>query len=271
MTILAIGTRGDVQPAIAVGKALQGRGHHVRLLAGANFADWIRSHGLEAAPSAVDMQALMEGPLGQEWMHSGQHPIRQGRLMKRLVSEMAPDMLRDCWAACQDAEAIVSSFTTDVAATALVEKTGARHISMWLQPSLIATRDGRVLNDGPRPDRLSWLNWLFTKLIIEGFTWSMQGAHVNRFRREALGLPPQSRRENLAAQERALVLHGYSRHVAPRAVDWPANRHVTGYWFLNEGGDWQPPAGLEDFLAAGPPPVAIGFGSATGRDAAAFS
>ena len=71
ITIIAIGTRGDVQPAIALGKALQGRGHRVRLLAGANFADWIRSHGLEAAPATVDMQATMEGALGQEWMHSG--------------------------------------------------------------------------------------------------------------------------------------------------------------------------------------------------------
>ena len=59
VTIVAGGTRGDAQPAIALGRSLQGAGYRVRLLAAAGFRTWIEGHGLESAPSAVDMQALM--------------------------------------------------------------------------------------------------------------------------------------------------------------------------------------------------------------------
>jgi sterol 3beta-glucosyltransferase len=53
ITLLAFGTRGDVQPAIALGKALKAEGYHVRLVASANFKSWIEAHGLEASRSEV--------------------------------------------------------------------------------------------------------------------------------------------------------------------------------------------------------------------------
>jgi UDP:flavonoid glycosyltransferase YjiC (YdhE family) len=55
--------------------------------------------------------------------------------------------------------------------------------------------------------------------------------------------------------------------VVPPSVDWGQDVHVTGYWFLPPDADWQPPEDLEAFLAAGPPPVYVGFGSAVTGDA----
>ena len=46
ITLLTLGTRGDVQPFIALGKYLQANGHTVRLAAPDNFADWAGAHGL---------------------------------------------------------------------------------------------------------------------------------------------------------------------------------------------------------------------------------
>ncbi len=60
---------------------------------------------------------------------------------------------------------------------------------------------------------------------------------------------------------------GYSPLVLPPPADWPEWVHVTGYWFLDAPHSWQPPAALLDFLEAGPPPVYIGFGSMTNRQA----
>ena len=57
------------------------------------------------------------------------------------------------------------------------------------------------------------------------------------------------------------VLYGFSSHVVPVPEDYPAHAHVTGYWFLDEPETWHPPTELVDFLAAGEPPVYIGFGS----------
>lgn len=71
------------------------------------------------------------------------------------------------------------------------------------------------------------------------------------------------------ARERAdrLTLLGYSRHIVPHPDDWPANFYTTGYWFLDEVEQWQPPQALLDFLDAGAPPVYIGFGSMVTPDA----
>src|SRR5262249_15844480 len=58
----------------------------------------------------------------------------------------------------------------------------------------------------------------------------------------------------------------YSKYVVPHADDWPSTIHTTGYLFLDEPGNWNPPAGLEAFLEASEPPVCIGFGSMIGHN-----
>jgi UDP:flavonoid glycosyltransferase YjiC (YdhE family) len=62
------------------------------------------------------------------------------------------------------------------------------------------------------------------------------------------------------------VLYGYSPHVIPPPPDWGADTHVTGYWFLDPPSGWTPPPALHEFLAAGPPPVYVGFGSMSSRN-----
>ena len=62
--LIAFGTRGDVQPVIAFGKGLRAAGHVVQVMAGANFRDWIISHGLDVATTEIDVQAMMQSELG---------------------------------------------------------------------------------------------------------------------------------------------------------------------------------------------------------------
>jgi UDP:flavonoid glycosyltransferase YjiC (YdhE family) len=140
------------------------------------------------------------------------------------------------------------------------------HVSTPLQPTLLATRSGAATASAPRPGHFSWLNWLLGKLLLEPFGWRLVGELQNRFRRDVLGLPAQTRRQNAQRLARALVVQGFSEHVVPHPPDWPERVHTTGYWFLDEGRDWLPPEPLERFLEAGEPPVYIGFGSMTGHD-----
>ncbi len=268
ITIIASGTRGDVQPASALGKALQNAGYHVRLLASTNFRSWIEGYGLEAAPAQVNVQEIMETEGGREWVERGHNPIVQIRVMKRLLEKFGWQLVQEGWEACQGSQAIISSFTSDAFAVTIAEKLQVPLFSMPLQPTLIATRDGRSLPNAPLPNRISRINSWFSKLLIEPFPWQLYGSHTNRLRQE-LALPPQTNRQNIAARKRMTILHAYSQHVAPRPDDWPNNFHVTGYWFLDEETEWRPPAELTDFLAAGPPPVSIGFGSMTKGDPAA--
>jgi UDP:flavonoid glycosyltransferase YjiC (YdhE family) len=87
---------------------------------------------------------------------------------------------------------------------------------------------------------------------------------LDRFRRpllkkswhKAFGEPmPEVQRQRLPS------IYCFSSAVLPMPADWDADQHITGYWFLDRESDWRPPAGLVDFLEAGPPPICVGFGS----------
>jgi UDP:flavonoid glycosyltransferase YjiC (YdhE family) len=243
----------------------------VRVFASNHFKDWIEGHGLEVASSKVDIQAVMESEGGHEWIEHGNNPVVQMRVMRKLLHRVGWAMMADAWDACHDAEVVVSSFTSDVFAVSIAEKLGAKHVSALLQPALVATRSGAATMNAPAPNRDSIINYWFGKWLLEPTLWRLNGDGANRFRQELLGLRPQTYAQNRAAMRRMLVVHGYSRHVVPHPPDWPANLYTTGYWFLDDARDWQPPADLLHFLEAGEPPVCIGFGSMTGRDPQAMT
>jgi sterol 3beta-glucosyltransferase len=66
-------------------------------------------------------------------------------------------------------------------------------------------------------------------------------------------------------------LYGFSRAVVPKPADWGPEVDITGYWYLDRDPGWRPPAALEAFLAAGPPPVCVGFGSMPAPDPRALT
>ena len=270
ITLIAYGTRGDVQPALAIGRALRAHGHGVRLLASAHFKDWIESHGLTAVPATVDIQALMNSELGNEWAEIGNQPAKQMRVMKKLLDDNGLAMIRDAWQGVQGSDLIVSSFTSMSFASSMAQALGARHMVMLLQPPLLATRSGPAMIGAPLPRHTSLINYLFGKWVLERLLWWTYGPLINQFRRETLHLPPQTARQNAAAWQGQPVLLGYSPLVVPPPADWPPTVHTTGYWFLEDDPGWRPPRPLLDFLAAGERPVCIGFGSMGGRERGAW-
>jgi sterol 3beta-glucosyltransferase len=271
ITMIAFGTRGDVQPALALGKALQARGHAVQMIAGANFTSWIAQHGIQPITASVDMQQVMASEDGQMWVERGLHPLESVRAMKRLLDRYGLAMMHDALRASEGTETVISSFTSDIYAASIAEAVGARHVSIPLQPALVATRSGAATPQAPRPNSTSILNWLWGRLLIEPFGWRLIGRLHNQFRRETLGLPAQTYRESRRALRRMLVVQGFSARVVPHPADWPQSIRTAGYWFLNESSGWEPPRELLEFLDGGEPPVCVGFGSMTGRDPAAWT
>jgi sterol 3beta-glucosyltransferase len=61
-------------------------------------------------------------------------------------------------------------------------------------------------------------------------------------------------------------LYGFSPSVIPTPRDWPETAMICGYWFTPMSPGWKPPQSLVDFLAAGPAPIYVGFGSMVGAD-----
>lgn len=66
LTLITAGSRGDIQPYMALGLGLQARGHTARLATHAIYADWIRGCGLEFAPVEGDPMAMISGAEGRD-------------------------------------------------------------------------------------------------------------------------------------------------------------------------------------------------------------
>ena len=260
IVVMASGTRGDVQPMIALGSALRRVGHAVRLVAGENFRTWIESYGLEAYPTS-DMEALMQGDLGVAWVE-GASQLRQLRAMKDLLHSTAGRMIQDTIEGTRGADLLISGFLTEPFGQAISEHLGIPQISVALQPYR-ATSSGPASLLALLPDETSRAN-RWAGRFTERISWSVVSETVGVLR-ERLKLPAHSTRSYLRTARQIPALYAMSRHVVPPIAD--ANVHTTGYWFLPEAS--APPTDLERFLEAGDPPVYVGFGSMSSSDPAA--
>jgi len=260
--LIAFGTRGDVQPVIALGKGLQAAGQTVRLVAGANFHTWIASHGLDVVDTQVDIQAMMQSETGVAWVQA-RSPFDEIRQMRKLYEATGLEIARDILRVAEWADLIVGGFTSDNAAQGIAQKLGKRYITHTLQP-LHPTRLGEATNVPFKAHGESVLNVWSTR-FAEQMLFSVYAKTMNAFRAE-LGEPPHTRKSYYDTLHAVPALFAYSPHVVPPPRDWPAHKRITGYWFLDEASGWRAPDDLQDFLQAGSAPLYIGFGSMSDSD-----
>lgn len=271
ITILAVGSRGDAQPYVALGAGLQAAGHDVRIATHEVFRDLVTSRGLDFALIRLNPQTMLKQEAGQAWLEAGKNPIRFVRHMAAAFAPLLHEMLTDCLDACTGSDAILIS-PLAFGALPVAEKLGARAVltSLWANlptgahPNLFAPK---LPFGGPLAERYNRLTYDLVSVPKRLFGRPIWQA-INRWRSEVLSLPPTSPAEMRRRMEAGewLMLAGFSPEVCPPPPDWPKWAHVTGYWFLGAEEGWQPPAGLVNFLESGPPPVYIGFGSIAGRD-----
>lgn len=122
IVMMASGTRGDVQPMIALGKALKTLGYQVRLIAGSNFAEWIRSHGLDIYPT-VDIEKLMRSDLGVKWVESP-NQREQLKTLRIMTNSLIEETVHDTLEGTANADLMVGGFLAQPYMQAISEKQG---------------------------------------------------------------------------------------------------------------------------------------------------
>jgi sterol 3beta-glucosyltransferase len=259
IAIAASGTRGDVQPYVALGKGLRAAGHQVRLLTSDDFAGLVGDAGLEFASMGESIEKMLQSEEWRKTTESGNFLAILARMnseMKRRAEALAsriPALLRP-------ADLIVAGVGGIGGPFSAAETFGIPIIQAYVFP-ITPTRAFASPLTPKLP--MNALNPLSFQMMRQMLWQSTRVADVTT--RRALGM----RRGSIFGPFRALegqpILYGYSRHVLPRPADWSDGHSVTGYWFLDAPGDWQPPADLVNFLRAGAPPVYIGFGSMGSR------
>lgn len=243
IVVPAIGSRGDVQPYIALCQGLQRAGHQTILATNPTLCALVGSYGVTSAAVGPPVDMGLEA--AKLWAGSGNNMwlglIKVMRMASRLIEQAYPDILE----LCREADLVIVSDPTAGAAEA--EQLGIPWISATLQPARIP-----VANPEPAVMQraMGALVWpIFGRLMV---------APINRYRRR-VGAPLV--KDIGSMQSERLILIPASPQVVPDQQGWPAHVRLTGYWMAEPPGEWTPPDSLVDFLESGPPPVAISLGA----------
>lgn len=265
--IFAHGTRGDVQPFIALAHALREVGHEAVLGGPAGSASLSEPYGIPFAPLSDGMNEGMDDPKVRRAIETNYRGLRGKLTAIKLIRRAKPELrkvLDDIAAVpADDVDVVVHAVNSPV--QFLAEKLGVPSVAVGLQPGWVPTRSF----PGPFvpfriPEALNQASYLPNRLVLRAIV----GAG-SRWRSETLGLPrrPHQKDALRAPDGRpATVLQAFSRHVLPAPPEYPDGTHTTGYWFLPAAADWTPPERLREFLDAGDPPVYVGFGSMAGTE-----
>ena len=264
--LLTIGSRGDVQPYIALGKALIKEGHNVTIATHAEYADWIVLHGIQHKVLAGDPAELMQlmvthGSLSVSFLREAHAKFKEWILL----------LLETSWTACEGADLIIES-PSAMSGIHIAEALGVPYIRAFTMPW---TRSRAYPHAFIFPDQKRSGSYnLLTHIIFENIFWKGISGQVNAWREKTLGLA----RTNLhkLQQYRVPFIYNVSPAILPPSVDFPEWVKISGYWFLDEGAlNYKPPAELMEFIERARQErktlVYVGFGSIVVSDANALT
>jgi UDP:flavonoid glycosyltransferase YjiC (YdhE family) len=282
VVVVTIGSRGDVQPCVALVVGLRNAGVSVSLAAPTAFAGLAAAHGVEFRGLPVDPAGMLAAELGQVWIESGRDVRAFLRGLRDLADPFGESVADAILAACDDAELIVYA-TLAFPAWHVAQARGVPAVQFSFAPLCPTAAFPPVLFPDPFAGCDPWqatprgavirsyhraAHRLFAQAL-----WLPLRRRVNRWRRTRLGLPPAGwRSPGLEVDVRGEpLLQAFSPTILPPPRDWGPHVTTTGAWFLDTPDGWRPPRDLAGFLDAGSPPVVVGMGSMTSREPAALT
>ncbi|KAK9140710.1 hypothetical protein Scep_010391 [Stephania cephalantha] len=260
IVMLIVGTRGDVQPFIAIGKRLQDYGHRVRLATHKNFKEFVLTAGLEFYPLGGDPKALAEYMVKNKgFLPSGPSEIPvQRKQMKEIIFSLLP--------ACREPDPDSGIPFKAEAVIANPPAYGHAHVAEALKVPIhiFFTMPWTPTSEFPHPlSRVKQqAGYRLSYQIVDSMIWLGIRDMINDFRKKKLKLRPVTYLSG-AQGSASDVPYGYiwSPHLVPKPKDWGPKIDVVGFCFLDLASSYVPPEPLVKWLEAGQKPIYIGFGS----------
>lgn len=281
IVIQVVGSRGDVQPFVALGKVLKDTyGHRVRLATHPNFKDFVQENGLEFFSIGGDPARLMAFMAKNPSLMPGIRSLVSGDISQRRKD--VAEYIQGCWRSCYKAGDGMTFRATDddlsarpfVADCIIANPPSFAHIhcaeklgiplhimfTMPYSPTQAFPHPlANIQSSNADPQLTNYISYV----MIEVLQWQGLGDIINRFRAKCLGLDPVSLIWGPGMLHRLKVPHTYcwSPALIPKPKDWGPHVSVSGYYSLESASYYIPAPDLQEFLDAGPSPVYIGFGS----------
>ncbi|KZV24297.1 hypothetical protein F511_01779 [Dorcoceras hygrometricum] len=260
IVMLIVGTRGDVQPFVAIGKRLQDEGHRVRLATHSNFKEFVRAAGLEFYPLGGDPKVLAAYMVKNKgFLPSDPSEIHlQRSQIKEIIFSLLP--------ACTDSDPDSNiPFKVD-AIIANPPAYGHTHVAEALKVPLhiFFTMPWTPTSEFPHPlSRVRpSVGYRLSYQIVDALIWLGIRDMINEFRKKKLKLRPMTYLSGSYNSFSAMP-YGYiwSPHLVPKPKDWGPNIDVVGFCFLDLASNYEPPQSLLEWLEDKEKPIYIGFGS----------
>lgn len=255
MKLLALtyGTEGDTRPMAMLCRGLIDAGHDVQLLSDGSTLSSAAALGVPHAALAGDIQEDVVALLAR-----GNSTRAASSGLARMAHRHVAEWTRQADDAAAGCDAVLTGGLAAFVGISVAERHGIPVIGTGMIP-ITPTRafPSPFLPPG-------WTPRLFNRpshQLATWLIWQQFRGPVNATRRALLDLPPTH-----APSIDAPMLYGVSPSLVPTPADWPADHVICGQWRLPDTVAWSPDAALQAFLAAGPPPVYLGFGSMTGFD-----
>ena len=266
ITILALGSRGDVQPFIPLGQGLTEAGHQVCIATFEAFAPIVKRAGLNYSPIHGNAKGLLNQAVNGNLLTKRTGLVQTMHALRISYGTLA-NSLPDDLTALYHSDLILNQLPAHLFGGDL-----ASYLKIpWAIVSVIPLMRTRFQPLIGFPTRLSSVPGYnkMTYRLGEQIGWQLFRKTVNTLRKETWGLPttPFWGSFDAIERDRIPIICGFSEHVVPRQPDWGNHIHLTGWWYPDDP-QWDPPIALQRFIEGGSPPVFIGFGSMPVRDPA---
>ncbi|CAD1780810.1 similar to Saccharomyces cerevisiae YLR189C ATG26 UDP-glucose:sterol glucosyltransferase, conserved enzyme involved in synthesis of sterol glucoside membrane lipids [Maudiozyma barnettii] len=255
--LLTIGSRGDVQPYIALVKGLIKEGHIVTIITHEEFRGFVEKHGIKFKSIAGDPAELMSLMVEHESMNIGM--LREA---SKKFGGWIKELLETSWIACKDEKFdILIESPSCISGIHIAEALRIAYFRAFTMPwtRTRAYPHAFVVPDKKRGGNYNYLSYV----LFENIYWRGTSGAINKWRTEKLGLGKTSLEQ--LQQNKVPFLYNVSPTIFPPSVDFNEWVKVTGYWFLDEQLNYTPPKELTDFIQRArklkKKLVYIGFGS----------
>ncbi|KXJ96095.1 hypothetical protein Micbo1qcDRAFT_231209 [Microdochium bolleyi] len=298
VVIQIVGSRGDVQPFLALGQILRDTyGHRVRVATHPTFEKFVEDAGLEFFSIGGDPAELMAFMVKNPGLMPGVDALKNGEITRRRKG--IEEIVVGCWRSCIEAgkglgpaprfprhsktddPATMPQFEVDeptnrpfIADAIIANPPSFAHIHVaeklgvplhlmftmpWSPTRAFPQPLANIQSSNTDPVTTNYVSYA----LVEMMTWQGLGDVINRFRTKVLDLEPLSLLWAPAVLTRLRIPYTYcwSPALIPKPADWANHIDIAGFYFLNLASSFTPDPELAAFLEAGPPPIYIGFGS----------
>jgi sterol 3beta-glucosyltransferase len=245
--VIAIGSRGDVQPYIALALGLMERGHEATILAHENFKQFVEGFGVAFVPLKGNVEEMLQSDEGLRMLRKG-NIVAFSRYLKKITKKTGESIAVDMFQACSIADVLIASLLALPWVDAIPEKLGKPWALVQLDLPTVPTKTFPMA----ALDIFNFPAYNVMTYRLYAFAYHQSNKKLIHDFRKSLDLPQlKSSLLKKIADEKILNLHCFSPTLLARLNDWTAQNDITGFLFLPDTTHNYIPVELNHWLANG--------------------